>query len=179
MRTKVLTIAAAASALAIAAGPALTADLDYGTKDTPYDDPRYSDIYRHPAPPPPRYAAPYPPPPVYREQRYTGPQPPPPHYVPDQRPRYEGRYHDECLPQQTIRARLEHRGWFDFHDPKAAGNLVHIRARRSNGQLYDLTVDRCSGQVLGAELIDSRSAYAPPPPPPQDWRNRSGPYRGY
>lgn len=177
MTTAKLAFAVAAAAIALTTVPALAADLGYGPTDQAYEDPRYSDIYRHP-PPPPRYATPYAPPapPVYREERYI-PAPPPPHYVPQPRYRSESRYQEECLPQETIRARLEHRGWFEFHDPKVAGNLVHIRARRNNGQLYDVTVDRCSGQVLGAEVIDHRSAYAPPPP--QDWRYRAAPYSRY
>ena len=74
----------------------------------------------------------------------------------------------------VIRDRVESRGWHDFHDPQVPGNVAHIRARRANGHVFDLTVDRCTGQVLGAEAVDNRSAQAP------DWRYREQPrYRQY
>jgi hypothetical protein len=171
MRTRQL-LAASTLALGLAAAmPATAADLDHGyPAGSPYDDRRYSDIYRHPAPPPPpQYAQPYyappPPPPAYRqEQRYL---PAPPPY------RNDGRTAGNCLPRHVIRDRLESRGWHDFHDPQVAGNVAHIRARRPNGRLFDLTVDRCTGEVLQAELTDQRAAQAPPP----DWRYRGERYR--
>lgn len=167
---RALVAVVAAGALAIAP-PLSAADLDYGpAAGTPYDDPRYSDIYRHPAPPP-RYAAPYalPPPPVHRQEHWG----PPPHRYDRPDPRIAG----NCLPQQVIRDRLERRGWGDFHDPQVAGNVVHIRARRPSGRLFDLTIDRCSGEVLGAEMIDRRAAQAPLPP--MDWRWREPRQYGY
>lgn len=191
MATRKLIIAATA-AIMIGALPAVAADLGYSLKDRPYDeDPRYSDIYRHPAPPPPPrvYAAPYPPPMVYRQDRYATPP-----YVPPHEPQYrqeeyrqegyrqegyrqdgyrqDGRYAGDCLPRDAVQAKLQQRGWFDFHDPQVSGNVVHIRARRDNGRLFDLTVDRCSGQVLGADAIHDRAAQAPLAPMPQDWRQR-------
>ena len=173
-------IAVVAAAAALTAVPVLAADLGYSLKDQPYDeDPRYSDIYRHPAPPPPRYAAPYPPPTVYRQDNYATPPYVPPHQQHGYRQdgyrqdgyrqdgyRQEGRYAGDCLPRDTVRARLEQRGWYDFHDPQVTGNVVHIRARRDNGRLYDVTLDRCSGQVMGAEAIRERSAQAPLAPVP-------------
>ena len=153
-------IIAAMSSVAIGiTWPAMAADLDYGpVARSPYDDPRFSDVYRHPAPPPrPRYAEPYPPPPVYREERFVAPPPPPPY-------RQDGRFAGDCIPRHVIRDRLERHGWHAFQDPQVAGNVVHIRARRPNGRPFDLTVDRCSGEVLAAEPYDERSAYAVPPP---------------
>ncbi len=173
-------IVAAAALLGLAGtAPAQAADLDHGfPPGSPYEDRRYSDIYRHPAPPPPpapRYSQPYyAPPPVYREeQRYA---PPPPPYA-EPRYRNDGRVAGDCLPRHVIRERLESRGWHDFHDPQVAGNVAHIRARRANGQVFDLTVDRCTGQVLQAEGIDHRSAEAPQPQP--QWRYRDDRYRQY
>lgn len=161
-----------AAAAVLAATPALAADLGY-RDGAPYDDPRYSDIYSHPAPPP-RYAHPVPPAPVYRDERYATP-----HYVPSAPPpyRHDGRYAGECVPRDAIRLRLESRGWHDFHDAQPMGNVVHIRARRPSGRLFDLTLDRCSGEVLAAEAIDHRAAQAPPPP--VDWRYRERPYGRY
>lgn len=171
MRTRQL-FAATAAALGLAAAvPANAADLDHGyPPGSAYDDRRYSDIYRHPAPQPP-------PPPRYSEPYYASPPTPPPyayrepqHYAPPPPYRNEGRIAGNCLPRHVIRDRLESRGWHDFHDPQVDGNVAHIRARRPNGNLFDLTVDRCSGEVLQAQLIDQRSALAPLPPP--DWRYR-------
>jgi hypothetical protein len=163
-----------AAVAALVAAPALAADLDY-TDRSPYDDPRYSDIYSHPAPPPPRYAYPVPPAPVYRDDRYAAP----PQYVPPPPPhRQQGRHAADCVPRAQVRHRLESRGWHDFHDAQPMGEVVHIRARRPSGRLFDLTLDRCSGEVLGVEAIDHRAAAAPPPPPP-DWRWRERPYGRY
>ena len=165
MTFRSIIVGAAAAAGLLGALPAGAADLDYGPRAgvSPYDDPRYSDIYRHPAPPP-RYAAPYAPPPGY-----SAPPPyaaaPPAYGAPPAYP-YDGRS-AACLPQSAIRDRLLAHGWQDFHDPQVMGNVVHIRARRNSGHLFDLAVDRCTGQVLGVETIPHRSAEAPPPP---EWR---------
>lgn len=180
MSVRKLVVALVAAAAAAGTVTARAADLDHGYsyKDSPYDDPRYSDIYRHPAPPPPRYAQPYypPPPPLatppYVEAPRYAPPPPPPAYG------YGSRYSDDsrvaagCVPREMIRRHLEARGWQDFHDPQPMGNVVHIRARRPSGQLFDITLDRCSGKVLGIE--PQQHAAVPPPP---DWRYPNGPYR--
>jgi hypothetical protein len=154
-------VAALGLAAALASSPLAAADLAY-RDGAPYDDPRYSDIYRHPAPPPP----------VYREEHYVPPPPAPPprRYGHDVRP-------SGCTPQHVIRDRLESRGWHDFHDPQVRGDVVHIRARRHSGREFDLTVDRCTGEVLGAELIDRRAAQVLPPP--GDWRYGERPFGRY
>jgi hypothetical protein len=185
--SKSVSIAVIAAIGMAAVMPASAADLGYGygsTKDGPYDDPRYSDVYKHPAPPP-RYAAPVPPAPVYPPQHYA--PPPPAYYGPA--PRF-GHAPPDCLPRHLIRQKLEGRGWRDFHDVQVSGNVAHTRARRPHGGLFDLTVDRCTGEVLQAEAIQDRHAYAPPayappvyappayaPPPPADWRYNGGGYR--
>lgn len=160
MTLKSVLIAAASAAVVCGAFPVLAADLSL--KDSPYDDPRYSDMYG--TAPPPRYAQPVPVPapyPPYAQPQYA-PVPAAPLY------RYDGRYAGDCLPRHVIRDQLAGRGWQDFHDPQVMGNVVHIRARRPNGRLFDLTVDRCSGQIINAQVTGDRSAHAPPPPP--DWR---------
>lgn len=185
MSLRKLFIAAFLAATAAGAAPSIAADLDqgYSYKDSPYDDPRYSDIYRHPAPlPAPRYATPYPPmaTPPYVEQRYAPPPPPPPAYGADPRYGYDNRQAAGCVPRDVIRGQLEARGWHDFHDPHPAGNVVHIRARRPSGQVFDITLERCSGRVLGVEPLNQHAAVPPPPPPQQDWRYRNnGPYGRY
>lgn len=174
MMLRSMLIAAASAAIVSAAAPAQAADL--GHKGSPYDDPRYSEMYGHT--PPPRYAHPIPAAPVYPP--YAQPPFVPPHYaqpqyapVPAAPPayRHDGRYAGDCLPRHVIRDQLASRGWHELHDAQVMGNVVHIRARRPNGRLFDLTLDRCSGEVIHAQVIDNRSAYAPPPP---DWRYPEG-----
>lgn len=153
-----LAVAAVLAAATASATPSMAADLGYN--DSPYSDPRYSDIYRHPAPPPPAYTERYAPPPAYRES-YPVPA------VPVQPQRHGQDAPPGCTPRHLIKDRLESRGWQDFHDPQPMGNVVHIRARRPSGRLFDITLDRCSGEVLGIEPLDRRAAEAPPP---DDWR---------
>ncbi|CAN0193835.1 unnamed protein product [Phaeothamnion confervicola] len=178
-----IVFATALAAMSVAtAVPASAADLDYGVAGSAYEDPRYSDIYRHP-PPPPRYAAPYAPPPAYREpyyrdERYSAAPVPPPYYGgPPPHYQRDGRAPAGCLPQQVIRDRLQERGWQDFHDAQVAGNVAHVRARRPSGRTFDLTVDRCTGEILQSEAVDGRRADGPPPP--QDWRYRDDRYGRY
>lgn len=165
----------------LASTPASAADL-YGEGDargSAYDDPRYGDIYRHPAPPP--VAAPYVPEPrrqayrpeyeepPFREHQDYQRDVPPPHrnaYSDFRRDgRGEGRG-DGCVPQHIIRQTLERRGWADFQDVDVRGDVAHIRARRLNGQWFDITVDRCNGQILETRVLDRRAAQA------DDWRYR-------
>ena len=154
---------------------AQAADLSeaYPGSGTPYDDPRYGDIYRHPLPP--RYATPAPQP--YAPQAY-----PPPEYREEYRENYReqrgylrdmnpppAHYGSACLPKHVIRDNLERRGWQDFQDLEAHGNVVQVRARRPSGRAFDLSVDRCSGQVLEARPVERRAAHA------DQWRYQPGP----
>jgi hypothetical protein len=164
-----LRAATATAALLLAlAGPAYrqpsqAADL-YGSEAyppaSPYNDPRYGDIYRIPAPE--RYAAPLPE--AYRPG-YDGP--PVRHdrngYLREMPPHgfsLDGRTAAGCLPRGLVHDQLARRGWSDFQALDLRGDVAFLRARRVNGSWFDLTVDRCSGQVLAARLVDSRSAYA-------------------
>ena len=172
--------AVVATLLCAAAGQAAAADLS--VYEPPYrtgqadEDPRYSDMYRHPAPPPPvpRYAEPrrdyYPPPP---HQQYLPPmQPPPAVYRDERRPYAERSYGRNCVPRHLVMQDLERRGWYDFQQPDMRGEFAHVRARRGSGHLFDLTIERCSGSVLEARLVQRYVAQAP------DWRSREG-YRRY
>ena len=158
--------AAFAVLLAFAAKqPAHAADL-YGAEvypppaASPYDDPRYGDIYRHP--PPQRFAAPQPElyrprygePPIRDRDGYLREMP-----RPDAR---DGRYGAgaACLPHEVVREQLERRGWSGFHDLEMRGNVAHLKARRVNGRWFDLTVDRCTGRVLESRLAEHRAADA-------------------
>jgi hypothetical protein len=156
----------------------------YGTA---YADPRYADIYGYrPAPPPygppahvpPRYdgyahpgygppRAPLPHEPVYRHPRYEA-YPPPPAYGPKAYgpPRYEEpRRHagrsPGCLPKDVIERELVQDGWRDFHAPEVLSqHEAHIRARRPDGRLFQLRVDRCSGEIVAARPLFERD-YGP------------------
>lgn len=155
--------AGAIALLAIAAAPVALQAADLDSYDaSPYDDPRYGDVYRHPPPPPrpyvDRYGAPHAPAP-----------PPPPYAYRDAPPRGEPY---GCVPREVARAALERQGWMDFHNLQLAGQYVHLRARRPNGAVFELTLDRCSGQVLDRRFVSAA-------PPAYAWRERGRDYRGY
>lgn len=177
MSVRSLTAAVAVLAT-LAAMPAAAADLDpyapppHAKYGSPYDDPRYADVYRHP-PPPPKYVERY-------EQRFVAPPPPPPRYVeryddrgyaPAPPPAYSWRGEPPrsaygCLPREAARANLERQGWHDFHNLQPGADVVHVRARRPNGALFDLTLDRCTGQILDRRYL------AGAPPSSYAWRER-------
>jgi hypothetical protein len=139
-----------------------------------YDDPRYADIYKYPVPPP--YAAPprlygeYGGPPVPRERVYREDYSYEPKYLPGPR-RYSyegpGHYADRCVPREVIKDRLLRRGWSDFHDGDLRGGIATVRARRPSGRLFEIAIDRCSGEVISAEPLEPRRfgpyAYDPGP----------------
>ncbi len=140
---------------------------------SPYDDPRYGDVFRHPSPPPARYAEPR-----YEEPRYAEPRreyhEPREHrkrygYLAPMNPphssHYGDRYDPQCLPRAEIRRGLVNEGWRDFHELELQGQLALINARRPNGQLYALRIDRCSGDIVRAKPLHER-------PVPYAYRDR-------
>lgn len=74
-----------------------------------------------------------------------------PPYPPDG---YAGR--DGCIPRELARDRLRDAGWRDFHALEPRGRVVLVKARRPSGRLYDLTIDRCSGEVVDARPLYGR-----------------------
>lgn len=139
-----LVAGALAATLMLGTASLRAADLDpygYGKGGSPYDDPRYADIYGQPPQgygPPPQGYAPPPPPPAYA---------PPPAYRP---------YADAtpgCMPRHMIRAQLEREGWSDFNGFEPRENFVVLNARRPNGEVYRLRIDRCTGAIANAHLI--------------------------
>ena len=72
-----------------------------------------------------------------------------------------------CLPRQVIHERLLQEGWRDFHDHELRGSVAVVRAHRASGDLYVLTVDRCSGEIVDAHR--ARREY-------REYREVSGPY---
>lgn len=163
--SKLLGRAVALLLLGAAAPPVFAADLydtDRPRVSSPYDDPRYRDIYGQPAP---RYVdrGNLPPPPVvypertYTERTYTdrrtylAPMPPPTfidrrHWVPG--------YTDRCVPRELIRDNLKADGWSGFHDLDFQGPVATVNAYRPDGHLYRLKVDRCSGDLVSTRLLD-------------------------
>ena len=136
---------------------------DYGddkyTARRSYGEPRYTE------------RVPLPPERVYRDDRFSD------RYNDRLRDRYADRGHaareDQkkrhargggCPPQQQIQYELERDGWGDFHLPRVVDEeTASLRARRPNGRLFHLTVDRCSGEILSARPIEphrSSGAYA-------------------
>lgn len=172
-----LTAGLLAATLTTGATTALAADLDYGRLpndrfSSAYEDPRYRDLYG----PEPRVSREtY----SYREQHTYRPDPyvpTPPGYVyrphdsyrpqPAPVPRTYGhsgppdRYADACVPRGEIRRRLVDEGWREFQDLEVHEDFARVQARRPSGDLYQLKVDRCTGEVMKARLI-ARGGYGP------------------
>ncbi len=158
MKTLSLSAGVIAAALALAAGSATAADLDYGRVPPPdrygsaYDDPRYRDLYGPEPARPYAYAPePYAPRRDHRyDERPSGPLPPGFVY----RDRFAGDYDERCLPRHVIKKRLHREGWSNFQDIDLRGDVARVEARRENGDLFKLKVDRCTGDILKAELLE-------------------------
>jgi hypothetical protein len=177
MRSWILAVSLLAAAGT--AGPvAQAADLDEGPPPnrygSVYDDPRYADIYRRPerppafVPPPPPYAGPLP-----RERVYRDDADVPPYAGPHRYSYNEGRpgYGAACVPREVIRERLTRHGWQDFHDGALQGEVAVVRARRPSGRLFELTIERCSGEIVSAYPLESR-VYGPYAYGPRPWWQR-------
>lgn len=153
--------AALISALMLPA-TARAADLDdrdvYGRyTGSPYDDPRYRDLYADPPPPPgrePRYADPRwdapPPPQAYRDPPYLAPMPPVRRFSED-RERRRG----DCLSRRDVHERLAADGWSGFRDIEVRGEIAYVTAQRPSGRTFDLQVERCTGAVLSARRLET------------------------
>lgn len=105
---------------------------------------------------------------LYKHRRYSErhsyvddePAPPP------RRVREDLRYGGNgCVPRAEIRHALKAHGWYDFHDVELRGEIALLRARRHSGRLFDLRVDRCTGEIVSARPLDHRAdgplAYGP------------------
>ncbi len=82
-------------------------------------------------------------------------EPPPASYKDDPLPppRRAEAPRERCIPRREIESRLVAEGWSEFSDPEKRGELGIFRARRPNGRLYELSVDRCSGEIVDAHPI--------------------------
>jgi hypothetical protein len=164
---------------AAAASPALAADIDGVPPPPPRSGP-YGAPYSGP------YGSPY------DDPRYTPKAPPPSSYYDDDDDRYDGRppaqkysyappkyaappRANTCVRSEEVRDRLTGQGWRDFHDGKPVSEgLVTLRARRPSGRLFELTLHRCSGEILEARPLELRPfgpyAYRQPYGPYGPWR---------
>ena len=177
MKALPLTASVLAAALLLGARPVAAADLDYGYGPAPdryasaYEDPRYRDLYApEPAPgyryaPRPYVAVPPPPGPVPPGYVYRGPD-----RFAEWGPDEDWRYGAGCLPRREIKRRLVDEGWRDFHDLDIARSTARVKARRPNGDLFQLKVDRCNGEVLRADALYRQG------PGPYAWRDGPRPY---
>lgn len=91
----------------------------------------------------------------------------------DWRPPYRRHARGDCVPREFVREELRADGWSDLHDPQLRGSVVVVGARRvGSGRPFELTIDRCSGDVISAvPLAPKRRAYLRPFN--EDWRWRS------
>jgi len=64
-------------------------------------------------------------------------------------------YSRGCLSKYEIRRQLKDQGWRGFELIRARPNVAVLKARQPDGDLYKIRVDRCSGEVLRARIIDS------------------------
>ena len=174
---------------AAAASPALAADIDgippprysnpYGAPPGPYGGPYGGGPYAEP-----RYA---PRPPAYNDDddddRYER-RPPASKYSNVPPPRFAAPPPGKaCVRSEHVRDRLTTEGWQDFHDGKPANEgFVTLKARRPNGRLFELTLHRCTGQLLEARPLQLRPfgpyAYRQPYGPygPWNWGQQTAPY---
>jgi hypothetical protein len=92
--------------------------------------------------------------------------PPPPSYKfgydDDDRPPASKRYSEappygrHCVRSDDVRRRLTSFGWQDFHAGQPQGDLVTLRARRPSGRLFELTLHRCTGEIVEVQPLEPR-----------------------
>jgi hypothetical protein len=162
-------VLAAGLLAAAASGQAMAADLGDVPPDryggSPYDDPRYADIYKYPDKYQDGrryYGQPYGQPPIPRAPVYGG--------------RYDDRYYEEgdryaykdqrfprqgqCVPREHIKYQLKEQGWHDFQDLELRREVATLIARRPSGRPFELTIDRCSGAIVSMRRLE-RHPYGP------------------
>jgi hypothetical protein len=158
----------AAGLLAAAlASQALAADLDDGGPPPSWNGPSWKDgAYGYP----PKSIAP--PPGYYDNDDDDDEDRPYNRYEDDDGP--SKKYGDvpphkgNCVRSEQVRDRLTSAGWHDFHAGKAVNPAtVTLRARRPSGRLFELRLDRCSGEILHAHALNGpprrpHYGYGPP-----------------
>jgi len=67
---------------------------------------------------------------------------------------WQGR--NRCLPRRLIRRHLRQAGWRGMRRGRARGRIRYVVARqRRTGEIYELAVDRCTGDVISEAYIGS------------------------
>ncbi len=113
--------------------------------------------------------------------------PPPAYYPPQDYTQSYGQYPDQqgayaqeplpprpngrCLQPSQIQNMLAAQGWQGFVNPQRGVDVVGLTARRPNGLTYRLKLDRCTGVIIQANLLDQPDTrrnytYNPDAPPP-------------
>ncbi len=64
-----------------------------------------------------------------------------------------GMWQNGCLAPRQIHRRLRRQGWWDFERLRVRPFVLKVRARRPNGLMYKLKVDRCTGVIVSAKLV--------------------------
>ena len=77
----------------------------------------------------------------------------------------------QCLQSWQIQNMLARQGWRDFSNPQKGVDVVGLTARRPNRLTYRLKLDRCTGVIIQAYLLDQPDTrrsygYNPDAPPP-------------
>lgn len=129
MSARTLAAAAFAAMSLAGASPLAAADLDYPDQQSYSETERYSERVVHER--------------SYRDDGYRADSD-------------EGYYDDRggCLPRQAIRQRLRDDGWRAIQRVDVRGGNVILTAERPNGQIFNIKVDRCNG-----EIVDARKTY--------------------
>jgi hypothetical protein len=74
------------------------------------------------------------------------------------------------VPREQIKYRLKDQGWHDFRDAEIRGEVATLIARRPSGRPFELTLDRCSGEIVNVRSLQgSYGPYAYGGPGPRRW----------
>jgi hypothetical protein len=144
-------LAAASAAALVWVAPASAADFGYDESDTAYeiDGQSYAEE-DYPVPsdtPDADYVEPSQPSSgVYFEEEGQG-------YAPAYK-RHKRQLAGDCLTRRGLRTNLISQGWRDLRGIAADPDVIGLTASRPNGLVYHLKIDRCSGVILAAYLLD-------------------------
>jgi hypothetical protein len=66
-----------------------------------------------------------------------------------------------CVRSEQVRQALTDMGWQDFQGGRQQGDMVVMNARRRNGRQFELTLHRCSGQIVEVRPLEGRPNAGP------------------
>ena len=78
-------------------------------------------------------------------------------YVDEQPLPYASRSH--CLRSGEVENALVRQGWRNFRAPEKGVDVVGLTASRPNGLTYRLKLDRCTGVIIAAYLLDQKKPH--------------------